>query len=142
MLGCRPADTPVAGAWDCTLLSAKAAPERMLGSEKTQTGADGGQGGMHPRFGCRPPNTTVAEAWNCILLSANVAPDCMLGSDITLIRAWESQSGRRWHGCQRPSVCSLIRVQGHRVRWASGWMAGWRVVRPPELLNHLLNHQL
>ena len=101
-----------------------------------------GTGGMHPRFGCRPPDTTVAEAWNYILLSAYVAPDCMLGSEKTLTRAWESHSGRRWHGCQRPSVCSPIHVQGHRDGWASGWTAGLRVVRPLELLNHLLNHQL
>ena len=56
--------------------------------------------------------------------------------------AWLTQSGRRWHGCQRPSVCSPTRVQGNRDGWASGWTAGWRVVRPPELLNHLLYHQL
>ena len=140
-LGCRPPDTTVANAWDYILLSANAAAERMLGSEITihrleQTGDRGNASTL----GCRPPDTTVADAWDCILLSVNATPDPMLSSEITQTRAWESQSGRRWHGCQRPSVCSPTRVQGNRDGWASGWTAGWRVVRPPELLNHLLYH--
>ena len=134
--GCPTPQLQTPGTTYCCLLmphwstcsAAKNRPEQM------------GDGGDASTLGFRPPDTTVADAWDCILLSANATLDPMLGIEITQTGAWESQSGRRWHGCQRPSVCSPTRVQGNRDGWASGWTAGWWVARPPELLNHLLYH--